>query len=41
VGEPEMPEMYDGEDYDAAGFCVGVVEAESTMVLKLPQVITN
>jgi phosphoribosylformylglycinamidine cyclo-ligase len=27
----EMPGMYDGEDYDVAGFCVGVVEAENVI----------
>ncbi len=27
----EMPGMYDGEDYDVAGFCVGVVEAEDVI----------
>lgn len=27
----EMPGMYDGEDYDVAGFCVGVVEAEEVI----------
>ena len=27
----EMPGMYDGEDYDVAGFCVGVVEADDVI----------
>lgn len=27
----EMPGMYDGNDYDIAGFCVGVVEAENVI----------
>lgn len=27
----EMPGMYEGEDYDVAGFCVGVVEAEDVI----------
>jgi len=27
----EMPGMYEGEDYDVAGFCVGVVEAENVI----------
>jgi phosphoribosylformylglycinamidine cyclo-ligase len=27
----EMPGMYHGEDYDVAGFCVGVVEAEDVI----------
>jgi len=27
----EMPGMYHGEDYDVAGFCVGVVEAEEAI----------
>jgi phosphoribosylformylglycinamidine cyclo-ligase len=27
----EMPGMYHGEDYDVAGFCVGVVEAEEVI----------
>jgi len=27
----EMPGMYDGEDYDVAGFCVGVVEADEVI----------
>lgn len=27
----EMPGMYDGEDYDVAGFCVGVVEAANVI----------
>ncbi len=27
----EMPGMYDGEDYDVAGFCVGVVEADNVI----------
>ncbi|MDA9557238.1 phosphoribosylformylglycinamidine cyclo-ligase [Vibrio sp.] len=27
----EMPGMYDGDDYDVAGFCVGVVEKEDVI----------
>ncbi|MEF1306883.1 phosphoribosylformylglycinamidine cyclo-ligase, partial [Vibrio owensii] len=27
----EMPGMYEGEDYDVAGFCVGVVEKEDVI----------
>lgn len=27
----EMPGMYEGEDYDVAGFCVGIVEAEDVI----------
>ncbi|MDT0594305.1 phosphoribosylformylglycinamidine cyclo-ligase [Glaciecola petra] len=27
----EMPGMYDGNDYDIAGFCVGVVEADNVI----------
>jgi phosphoribosylformylglycinamidine cyclo-ligase len=27
----EMPGMYEGEDYDVAGFCVGVVEADDVI----------
>ena len=27
----EMPGMYQGEDYDVAGFCVGVVEADAVI----------
>jgi phosphoribosylformylglycinamidine cyclo-ligase len=27
----EMPGMYEGEDYDVAGFCVGVVEADEVI----------
>ncbi|MDW1811489.1 phosphoribosylformylglycinamidine cyclo-ligase [Vibrio sp. Vb2362] len=27
----EMPDMYEGEDYDVAGFCVGVVEKEDVI----------
>ncbi|MGR5407865.1 phosphoribosylformylglycinamidine cyclo-ligase [Vibrio sp. PNB22_4_2] len=27
----EMPGMYEGEDYDVAGFCVGVVEKENVI----------
>ena len=27
----EMPGMYHGEDYDVAGFCVGVVEADEVI----------
>lgn len=26
-----MPGMYEGEDYDVAGFCVGVVEKEDVI----------